>query len=269
MIDADLKSVAATLSAAISRRVDLADSEDMALLVDQHLHVQVLRNYREQLEGLEGADAFAWLLRRMAEIETRVLALQAATLAGAPGLAPADVAAPAAAPGPAAPGPAAPGPAAAPASVPAAWPVEPDFTQPKSATVLFDDEAVQTGFYPAETAPDGSMFRWLGPAPQASVFLPKAQLPVKVTITVHSAFVPEAIGDVRIALDGGDWVRVTAERFRNGYVLLARPPAGPITHAGTMRLDIDAVRTASPSARGEQDTRDLAIAISRIEIATI
>ncbi len=258
MIDTDLKSVAATLSAAISRRVDLSDGEDMAQLVDQHQHVMVLQNYCEQLEGLEGPDAFAWLLRRMAEIETRVLTLQAAMIA--------DSTAPAAAtPGAAA--------TRTPAPMPTAeWPARPaehGFAQPKSATILFDKDVVQSGFYPTEEAPDGRMFCWLGPTPQASVFLPKVQLPVKVVITVHAAFVPEVIGDVRIALDGGEWVPVTVERYRDGYVLMAKPQAGMITHAGTMRLDIDAIRTGSPSARGERDSRDLAIAISQIEISSI
>ncbi len=245
MIDADLKGVAATLSAAISRRVDLSDSTDMAQLIDQYLHTKVLNNYREQLEGLEGAEAFAWLLHRMAEIETRLLALQAAAIA------------------PSAP------PAATPAPDLTTWPVRQDFSRPKSATILLDNEVVATGFYSAENAPDGTMFRWIGPTPQASVFIPNVQLPVEVVILVRSAFLPEVIGDIRIALDGGDWSRATVEKVGNRYTLTARPEAGLITHAGTMRLDIDALRAESPSNRGEKDTRNLAIAISQIEIISI
>jgi hypothetical protein len=245
MIDADLKSVAATLSAAISRRVDLSDCEDMAQLVDQHLHVRVLHNYREQLEGMEGAEAFAWLLYRMAEIETRVLALQAAVIACSAS------------------------PEATPASEQMARPANQDFAQPTSARILFGKELVETGFYAPETGPDGSIFRWIGPLPQASVFIPKMRLPVEVVIKVYAAFLPEVVDGIRVALDGGDWARATVETIGNGYLLKARPQAKPFSHAGTMRLDIDAVRTGSPSDRGEQDARDLAIAISKIEISSI
>lgn len=235
MIDTDLKTIAQTLNAALARRVDLSDVDDLGALIDQHLQARVLQNYRDQLDGLEGADAMAWLLHRMAEIEARLLAVQLAT-ARPDG-----------------------------ASLPAAA----DFALPRSAVVPFDENLAEAGFYPAEEAPDGRMFRWLGPAPQASVFLPKLQLPVEICIKVHSAFVRHAIDQVRVALDGGEWVGVQVRHHEGGFDLTARPLAGPITHAGTMRLDIDAVVSESPAAKGENDDRSLSIAIAGIDVASL
>lgn len=50
--------------------------------------------------------------------------------------------------------------------------------------------------------------------------------------------------------------------------LVATPPAGEARRPASMRLDIDAVRTASPASKGEPDTRELGIALERIELST-
>ncbi|MBN8905418.1 MAG: hypothetical protein J0H99_02090, partial [Rhodospirillales bacterium] len=78
MTDGDLSHITDKLAAALSRRIDLSDSENMALLIDQHLQAQVLQNYRTQLEGLQGTEMLAWMLHRIAGLEARVLALHAA-----------------------------------------------------------------------------------------------------------------------------------------------------------------------------------------------
>jgi hypothetical protein len=141
---------------------------------------------------------------------------------------------------------------------------------PRFASVTFDSDLVQTGFYPAEvTADDATPFRWLGPEPQASVFLPKLAGPVEVVITVISAFVPDVLEKTRLSLDDGESVGVEVEKRGHRYTLTAKLMPGVMSHAGSMRLDIDAVQTETPKARGQTDSRYLSLAISRIEIKSV
>lgn len=192
---------------------------------DAALQARVLALYAEALQGLPPEQALPWLLRRTALLEARLLALQAQAL----------------------------GAAAPPEGV------EPP--RPGHLALACDAALVQGGFYPEEQAPDGTVFRWVGPDPVASVFLPRLRAPLELRLHVHTAFLPEVLAEVRLALDGGDWV---AAAWRDG-VLSATLSPGPFSHGALLRLDIDTARTESPEARGGTDRRRLSLALSRIE----
>jgi hypothetical protein len=236
-MESELKAISETLSTALAKRIDLRDGAGAGPLVDQYLQLQVLGTYAEQLDGLDGAAAIAWMLRRMAQIEAGLLLLQAAKLDAS--LTAVPVPAPA---------------------LPPSAPV------PEVVTIPCDKNLVQVGFYPMERPREGVQFRWIGPAPYASVFVPKFAVLQQVTLRLHAAFIPQLAEEIRVAVDGGEWAAVTVERHGRSMTLTCTPQPGNITHASTMRLDIDAVQTESPASRGESDPRELSIAVSSIEI---
>lgn len=218
------KALAATLAAPAA----LAGADHPGAAIDATLQARVLALYADELRGLTPDQALPWLLRRTALLEARLLGLQAAAL-GAPVL---------------------------PAGV------EP--ARPGTLDLSCDAALVQGGFYPAEQAADGTAFRWIGPAPEACVFLPRLSAPLEIRLHVHSAFLPEVMDAVRLSLDGGDQVAAT----RQGDVLSAVLRPGPLGHGALLRLDIDTARTESPEARGGTDRRRLSLALSRIEAAS-
>ena len=135
------------------------------------------------------------------------------------------------------------------------------------ATMLVcDADLVQGGFYPAEQSQDGTIFRWIGPAPLATVFLPPLSVPLEIRLHIHSAFVPEVLGHVRMALDGGAWTPAVLLEQGGTTQLRACPRPGPMAHLGTLRLDIDTLRTESPRQRGQMDDRALSLALSVITL---
>ncbi len=217
--------LAAALAPAALAPPALAETGHPGAAADAALQARVLALYAAELHGLPPAEALPWLLRRTARLEARLLALQAAAL-GAPVLPEG---------------------------------VEP--ARPGALVLPCDADLVQGGFYPPERAADGTAFRWVGPAPVASVFLPRLRAPLAVRLHVHSAFLPEVMGEVRLALDGGDWVAAA----RQGEVLSATLSPGPFGHGALLRLDIDTARTESPESRGGTDRRLLSLALSRIE----
>jgi hypothetical protein len=206
----------------------LAEADHPGTAADAALQARVLALYAAELEGLPPVAVLPWLLRRTARLEARLLGLQALAL-GAPVL---------------------------------PQGVEP--ARPGALSLPCDAELVQGGFYPAEQAADGTAFRWVGPGPVATVFLPRLSAPLEIRLHVHSAFLPEVLEEVRLALDGGDWV---AAAWRDG-VLSATLSPGPFSHGALLRLDIDTARTESPEARGGTDRRALSLALSRIEAAS-
>lgn len=139
----------------------------------------------------------------------------------------------------------------------------------ETVTIDCDAALVQAGFYPEERAPGGQPFRWIGPEPVAVIFLPPLEAPVEVSLRVHSAFLPEVLEEVRLALDGGAWVPAVLRRDATGLWLSACLPPGPVAHLGALRLDIDTHRTASPRERGEMDTRHLSLALSSVTVARL
>jgi hypothetical protein len=189
----------------------------------------------------ENSDVLTWLLERMAAIEARVLTLQAAVLA----------------------------PQTASDRAELAKGLNTQAFLPAAATIICDDELVQTGFYPVEYAPDGTAFRWIGPLPRANVMLPKTCLPVEIQMTVSHVYVTDIVDQVRVSLAGGEFVPVSMEKYRNGAILTARPPAGPLQGARSLQLEIDVIRTECPRARGEADGREISVALSRIEMISL
>jgi len=151
---------------------------------------------------------------------------------------------------------------------------EPEPPAPPGPVLLPCDEALpQGGFYPAEATGAGLPFRWIGPAPLATVFLPRLRLPAVVRLRVLFAFLPEMPDQVRLGLDGGDWVAAKRRPVPDGSglaaVLEATLPPGPLPHGALMRLDIDTTRTVSPQARGGTDERFLSLALSSIEAESL
>lgn len=200
---------------------------------DPALQARLLALYAGELSGLPDEAARDWLLRRVAGLEAALLALQA----------------------------------------PAAMP-EPEPPAPPGPVLLPCDEALpQGGFYPAEATGTGLPFRWIGPAPLATVFLPCLRLPAVVRLRVLFAFLPDMPDQVRLALDGGDWVSARRRPVPEGSglaaVLEATLPPGPLPHGALMRLDIDTTRTVSPQARGGTDERFLSLALSSIEAESL
>jgi hypothetical protein len=79
-------------------------------------------------------------------------------------------------------------------------------------------------------------------------------------------FIPGVLEKMRLSLDGGETVGVKVEKQGSRYNLTATLMPGPISHAGTMRLEIDVIETATP---GSGDSRYLSIAISRIDVKSL
>lgn len=141
---------------------------------------------------------------------------------------------------------------------------------PGPETLICDADLVQAGFYPAEVSEDGIPFRWIGPGPVATVFLPPLGQRVEVVLRVHSAFVLAVLEEVRLSLDGGPWVpTVLWQDTDGGTRLSARLAAGPMTHLGALRLDIDSIRTESPRQRGGTDDRPLSLALAAIGLRAL
>lgn len=135
------------------------------------------------------------------------------------------------------------------------------------ATMLVcDADLVQSGFYPAEQSQDGTLFRWVGPSPLATIFLPPLNMPLEIRLHVHSAFVPDVLGRVRMALDGGTWAPAVLLEQGGTTQLRACPRPGKMQHLGTLRLEIDTLRTESPRQRGQMDDRALSLALSAITL---
>lgn len=214
--------------------------------VDHALHRRILARYAEELAGRPPEEAAAWLLDRLAAME----AMQLTIHSGARLLDWAD-----------------PGPAAV--HVLELLQPPPEVPLPNEVLVPCDGALTQEGFYGAEQGANGRTFRWIGPEPQAAVFLPQVAQPAEFRLQVHSAFCPEVLGEVRVALDGGAWSGAVLEQGPQGRVLVARPVGGEQGHLGAMRLDIDAVRTDSPMNRGQSDPRLLGVALWQVEARAI
>jgi hypothetical protein len=139
----------------------------------------------------------------------------------------------------------------------------------QEATLICDATLVESGFYPAEQSQGGTIFRWIGPQPLAAVFLPPIPAPVEVSLHIHSAFLPDVLDEVRMALDGGEWVPAILRQDAQGTRLCACLQPGPMAHLGALRLDIDSVRTETPRQRGETDGRHLSLALSAVTVRRI
>jgi hypothetical protein len=231
MADQRIGNVASALASSLAARVDLTDAHGAGVQADLVLQARVMDLYAEQLQSLPEAEALPWLLRRMAMIEARLLGLQSGALGQSE----------------------------------AVLTMAEDAPPATLLNLPCDADLVQSGFYAAERSQDGVAFRWVGPDPRATVFLPRLRTPVTIRLRVLSAFLPEVLDEVRMALDGGEWVPATRLEGVGDVTLSAVLPAGPIGHAGLLRLDIDTARTESPLTRGSTDERHLSLAFSAIE----
>ena len=236
------------MSRGVSAPADLRNVGDPPVTppVDRALERRILARYAEELAGLPAEEAAAWLLRRLAAVE----AMQITALSGTRPREWAD-----------------PKPAAVLVLEPIEQPPEPPL--PRETVMSCDATLAQEGFHAAETDATGRTFRWIGPEPRATVFLPQVAQPAELRLHVHSAFCPEVLAEIRLSVDGGPWETAAVEGAAGGQVLVARPLPGGCRHVGSIRLDIDAVRTASPLSRGGADARLLGIALWRIEARSI
>lgn len=241
-----LQDAAKALAAALAGRLDLRDSDHSGTAVDQALRARVLSSYAQELSGLAPEASGRWLLERLATLESRLIAVQSARWHGE---------------APAAPTP--------PAPPPVAPVVADEVVLPRRILMTCDESLIGEGFYPLERSGEGTPFYWLGPAPRATVLLPKLAAPVEVRLRLHAAFVPEVLPEIRLSLDGGAWTPVRVEEEAGRVTLVAAPPPGEAARPASMRLGIDAVRTESPASKGEADSRQLGIALERIDLSTI
>lgn len=243
MSGGSLQDAAKALAAALAGRLDLREADPKGAALDQAMRQRMLSAYAQELSELTPDASSRWLLDRIATIESRLIAVQAAQL-HAPTL------------------------SATPAGR-AGGIVAEDVVLPRRVRVTCDESMTAEGFYGVERNKVGKPFLWLGPEPRASVFIPKLVAPVEVRLHLRSAFVPEVLGEVSLSLDGGEWTQVGVEEAAGRIVLVAAPPPGEARRAASMRLDIDAVRTGSPMDQGGSDTRRLGIALEEIELTSL
>lgn len=257
--------LSAALTEALARRLRLGDLSHGGGLKHDTLKRRVLSGYRTTLDGAPDGEVLVWLLDRLAGIEAQVIALQQAHAAAEARPATPAPARSARKPAAARAG----GPASAPAPTPPPAAAPPRPALPRRVIAPCDDALVHKGFYEAERSPQGRSFRWIGPEPRATLFLPRVEAPVEVRLHLYGAFVREAIPLVKVSLDKGAWAAVTVTQDREGIVLTARPVSGDPGTAPVSRLDIDAAVSDSPANRGEADDRVLSIALSAVEAVSV
>ncbi|WP_431283401.1 hypothetical protein ACQW02_00930 [Humitalea sp. 24SJ18S-53] len=256
MSSPSLQDAANALAAALSRRIAWKDADPVGSPFDQALQRRVLQSYVDDLAGLSPEDAAGWMLQRMAMLEARLMAVQAGQWHGGEAISPV-VAARSAQQG-------------ATEAKPAIAPVVAEaIVLPTEAVVPMEEALSTEGFYAKEKSSKGGTFRWIGPLPRASLFIPKLKGPIEVRLHILDTRAPDVLGATRVALDGGEWTVVTVLREESGIVLIAVPPVGHINHAATMRLDIDSIRTDSPKRHGKSDDRELSIAVQKVQLRTL
>ena len=125
------------------------------------------------------------------------------------------------------------------------------------------------GWQMPETHPvTGAGFRWIGPLPEASLFLPlRRERDLDLRLTVQKAITPEVLAGLRLRVDD-DEVDLQVEGEGDGeppLVLVGRVPASTGDAAG--RLHFSVASTTSPAALDRApDRRQLGVAFSRLEL---
>lgn len=114
----------------------------------------------------------------------------------------------------------------------------------------------------------GAGFRWIGPLPEASLFLPlRRDRDLDLRLTVQKAITPEVLAGLRLRVDDGE-VELRVEGDGDGeppLVLVGRLPASNDDGTGRLRLSVES--TTSPAALGRApDRRQLGVAFSRLEL---
>lgn len=263
-----IERLSAALTETLARRTRLGDLSHAGGLKHETLKRRILSGYRKALDGASDTDMLAWLLDRLASVEAQVITLQQAR-ADQPAPPPPARATPASEPVREAVAPRNPPPESAPPPPVAAPAPPPKPALPKSLIMPCDAALVNKGFYDAERTPQGRSFRWIGPEPRATLYLPRIEAPLELRLHLHGAFVREALPLVRVSLDKGAWAGVRVTQGSEGTVLVARPAAGDPGQPQVMRLDIDAAMADSPANRGEPDRRVLSIALAAVEAVCV
>ncbi len=254
MTDTPLHALLAALTAEVVRSPDIGDARPAAALKHGFLQQRILSTYRDQLEGLAGDEQFGWLIERVAGLEARMLALQAALPGG--GARRPEIATEAPVPGTA---------GAAPPD-----PRETDADKlPDRVLVACDEIRESTGLYPTEGDERGRLFRWLGPGTRSRIYLPRVAAPFELRVSVYSIYAAGSVESARFSVDGGAWDSPIAEGKGENIVLRCRPKPGVAHNHERMTLDIEVSVMDSPANHGSDDDRRLSFALSRLELVPV
>ncbi len=114
----------------------------------------------------------------------------------------------------------------------------------------------------------GAGFRWIGPLPEASLFLPlRRDRDLDLRLTIQKAITPEVLAGLRLRVDGHD-VDLRAEGTGDDeppLTLVGRLSTSTEGTAGRFRFSVES--TTSPAALGRApDRRQLGVAFSRLEL---
>lgn len=144
------------------------------------------------------------------------------------------------------------------------------FSSTPSSSVDLDFSRAVPGFgwQMPETHPaTGAGFRWIGPRPEASLFLalePGRDLDLE--LVVQKAITPEVLAGLRLTVGDTDVV-LTGVEGSDPIRLRGRVPAAAVASSEPTRLRFTAPSTASPASLGRApDQRQLAVAFSRLTL---
>ena len=113
----------------------------------------------------------------------------------------------------------------------------------------------------------GTGFRWIGPLPEATLFLPlRRERDLDVRLTVQKAITPEVLAGLRLRV-GDQEVDLRAEGGGEPPLVLAGRLPASTTGGSVDRLRFSVESTTSPAALGRApDRRQLGVAFSRLEL---
>ncbi len=111
----------------------------------------------------------------------------------------------------------------------------------------FDYQLPGTGWYPPERDPDGQIFRWLGPVPQANVFLQlPTDRPIKISGYIAFGMVPELINSLKMTVEQTPVPLYLVPTTQYGYTFSGTIPAGAAATVGLTCLTFSVSHTVSP-----------------------
>ena len=241
----DMLGIVEAIEKRLLRRVDFSDA-DYSDVMSNDFQLDSIKNFDSELRGLSESECLGWLINKVAQLEARLNALlylmrERADSAQEP-------------------------------EVPIGDTQETDLANeemPKSVTIVTDENFIQTGFYSVEYTDKGKCFRWLGPEPIATMYLPKIATPLELTFHILAVYEGVSLEAVRVALNEGEWTPVDVQNDGHSSTLRCRPSTGGNNDGVTHRVDIDCGVTFRPADAGKIDTRRLGIAISYVEIASV
>ena len=140
---------------------------------------------------------------------------------------------------------------------------------PLQAKFNWENELDYSGFYHQEVDREGKPFRWIGPEPKAVLTMPRVQVPGEIRIYVANVFNWEIMSQVQVSVDGGPPVAARVENEGERRVLVAVIAEDNVSWAEGMRVEINTIKTRSPSELGLSDRRRFSLAIELIEARTL